>query len=64
MISKLGNIWNKEKIDKIVQLTHQYHSLLLIDEIYCDLVWRGDFHTPIKDELYEHVIVCRGFSKT
>jgi len=59
-----GNVWSAENIRHIVKLTAQYKCLLLMDEIYCDLVWRGKFFSPIDDQLYEHVIVGRGFSKT
>ena len=34
-----GTIWKKEEIDKIVQITKNNNCMLLIDEIYCDLVW-------------------------
>jgi len=59
-----ANLWKKEEIQRVVQLTEQYKCRLLIDEIYCDLVWHGTFYTPIQDKLYDHVIVARGFSKS
>jgi len=60
-----GNVWTKEQIEKIVELTREYKCNLLIDEIYCDLVWKGTHYSPIQsDKLQDHVIVCRGFSKT
>jgi aspartate/methionine/tyrosine aminotransferase len=59
-----GNVWPKEDVDKIVKLTADYKCLLLIDEIYNDLVWKGNFYSPINEKIYEHVIVCRGFSKS
>jgi len=59
-----ANLWKKEEIQRVVALTEQYKCRLLIDEIYCDLVWRGNFYTPIEEKLYDHVIVVRGFSKS
>lgn len=59
-----ANLWKKEDIQKVVKLTEQYNCKLLIDEIYCDLVWKGTFYTPIQDKVYDHVIVARGFSKS
>ncbi len=51
-------------MQKLTKLTGEAKCILLLDEIYCDLVWKGTFFSPIQDELYEHVIVCRGISKT
>jgi len=59
-----GNLWSKEDILKLVELTSKSNTLLMIDEIYSDLVWKGKFYSPIETELFKHVIVCRGFSKS
>lgn len=59
-----GNVWTRDEILKIVELTEKYKSLLLVDEIYCDLVFKGKFFSPINEKLFDHVIACRGFSKT
>jgi len=59
-----GNLWPRDDVRKMVALTKQYNCNLLIDEIYCDLVWRGQFFSPIQDPLQDHVVVCRGFAKT
>jgi len=59
-----GNVWKKEDIQKLVTMTREAKCTLLIDEIYCDLVWKGQFFSPIQEKLEDHVIVCRGFSKT
>merc|ERR1711941_140538 len=50
---------------KLVALTKQYGASLILDEIYCDMVFAGNKHySPIQDSLEEHVFVCRGYSKT
>jgi len=59
-----ANLWKKEDILKVVNLTEKYKCRLLIDEIYSDLVWRGEYYSPIQDKLHDHVIVVRGFSKS
>jgi len=59
-----GNVWTKEEMCKLVDLTKSYKCMMLIDEIYCDLVWTGTHYTPIQDKIHDHVIVCRGFAKT
>jgi len=60
-----GRCWSKEEIQKLVKLTKEHSCVLIMDEIYCDMVFEGYSHySPINDGLEEHVIVCRGFSKT
>jgi len=60
-----GRVWRKEEMKKLVELTKQYGAVLIIDEIYCDMVFGGAKHySPIDDSVEEHVVVCRGFSKT
>jgi aspartate/methionine/tyrosine aminotransferase len=60
-----GRLWAKEELQKLVALTKQYGAALILDEIYCDMVFNGNTHySPISDSLEEHVFVCRGYSKT
>eukprot|EP01117_Protostelium_nocturnum_P017492 TRINITY_DN711_c2_g1_i1.p1 TRINITY_DN711_c2_g1~~TRINITY_DN711_c2_g1_i1.p1 ORF type:complete len:392 (-),score=137.42 TRINITY_DN711_c2_g1_i1:1011-2186(-) len=59
-----GNLWTREEILKLVEMTEKAGCLLLIDEIYSDLVWKGEFYSPAQDKLYEHVLVARGFAKS
>lgn len=59
-----GKVYSAADLKRLVEATGKYNCLLIMDEIYADLVW-GDrqFYSPIQDELHKHVIVCRGFSK-
>jgi aspartate/methionine/tyrosine aminotransferase len=60
-----GRVWSKEEIQRLTKLTKEHNCTLILDEIYCDMVFDGAVHySPIYDSLEEHVIVCRGFSKT
>merc|ERR1711879_733980 len=60
-----GRVWAKEELQKLVALTKQHGASLILDEIYCDMVFAGNNHySPIQDSLEEHVFVCRGYSKT
>jgi len=60
-----GNIWKEADLKKLIDLTSRSGCLLLLDEIYCDLVWRGDFWSPTQEEeLHKHVLVARGFAKS
>lgn len=59
-----GNVWSKENMLKLVEMTEKAKCILMLDEIYCDLVWTNNFFSPIQTKIYDHVVVCRGFSKT
>lgn len=60
-----GRCWTRDEISQIVALAKKYSVMLICDEIYCDMVFEGHTHySPINDSLEEHVVVCRGFSKT
>jgi len=59
-----GNVWTQEQILKMVHLTAQHNCIIIIDEIYCDLVWRGNLFSPINEKVFDNVVVCRGFAKT
>jgi len=60
-----GRVWSKEEMQKLTALTKQYGCTLILDEIYCDMVFDNvPYYSPINDALDAHVVVCRGFSKT
>eukprot|EP01090_Pellita_catalonica_P020439 TRINITY_DN7308_c0_g1_i1.p1 TRINITY_DN7308_c0_g1~~TRINITY_DN7308_c0_g1_i1.p1 ORF type:complete len:386 (+),score=67.16 TRINITY_DN7308_c0_g1_i1:159-1160(+) len=60
-----GRVTPQEELNKLEDLVVKYDSLLLIDEIYCDMVFTGRHTSPLNRGVpNDHVIVCRGFSKT
>ncbi|KAF0972301.1 hypothetical protein FDP41_009204 [Naegleria fowleri] len=81
MICNPGNpttrVYEKEELEKLAHLCAKYNCYVLLDECYCDMVWRKDESTgkltidhvycPLaNDEILntlKNVIVCRGFSK-
>jgi len=58
-----GNVWHKEDMQRLVKMTTEAKCILLLDEIYVDLVWKGTFYSPIQDGVSDYVVVCRGFAK-
>jgi aspartate/methionine/tyrosine aminotransferase len=43
-----------------VALTKQYGASLILDEIYCDMVFAGNKHySPIQGTAYKHVPLAR-----
>jgi len=60
-----GRVWAADELKRLVELCKPTNTWLLLDEIYCDMVFEGHQHySPINDQLLENVVVCRGFSKT
>jgi aspartate/methionine/tyrosine aminotransferase len=60
-----GRVWPKDDIVRLVRLCESTGSVLIVDEIYCDMVWRGQHYSPVQMEpLSENVVVCRGWAKS
>jgi len=57
-------VWSKDELNRLIKLTKENNVVLLIDECYSDIVWKPHlFYSPIQDQLHDHVVVVRGFSK-
>ena len=57
-------VYSREVLSKLAEATGRHNCFLIMDEIYADLVWKGnEFYSPVQDTLHKHVIACRGFSK-
>ena len=57
----IGKIWDKETLKKIGDLCHQYHVLVLSDEIHCDITKPGCEYIPfasISKECRDNSITC------
>lgn len=57
----IGKIWGKETLKKIGDLCHQYHVLVLSDEIHCDITKPGCEYIPfasISKECRDNSITC------
>ncbi|MEH7525440.1 MalY/PatB family protein [Bacillus sp. JJ1503] len=62
-----GRVWTKEELQKIGELCHQYHCLILSDEIHSDLVFKQNKHIPIAsldNKFSEITITCIAPTKT
>jgi len=59
-----GNLWTKSDLKRLIKMCGDSDTLLLIDEIYCDLVWKGELWTPSMEPMEKHVIIARGFAKS
>lgn len=43
----VGRIWDKNELNKLINLCEKYHVLIVSDEIHCDIVKPGKKYTPI-----------------
>lgn len=61
-----GRVWTKEELSRVAAIVKKYNLWIISDEIHCDLVRRGNRHTPMamimKD--YPKLITCMAPSKT
>lgn len=58
-----GRVWTAEEMRKLVSLAEKHHTIIIVDEIYCDMIWHGKHYSPIQDGISKNVVVCRGWSK-
>lgn len=58
-----GRIWTADEMRRLVGLAEKHHTVIIVDEIYCDMVWVGKHYSPIQDGVSKNVVVCRGWSK-
>lgn len=62
----IGKIWNKEVLEQIGELCHQYHVTVLSDEIHCDLTDNQCQYTPfaaVSEKCRENSVICISPSK-
>lgn len=62
-----GKVWTQEEVQKIANLCHEYHVVLLSDEIHGDIIRTGNDYTPafsVTGEAIDNVISLVSPSKT
>ncbi len=62
----VGRVWTKEEIKKVIEICQKTNTYLIIDEIHCDLLRRGQVHYPafaITDDT-SYMVSCIAPSKT
>ena len=62
----IGMVWNKQEIERIIALSRKYNVLIVSDEIWQDITFKGNTFTPIiysmKDD--DMIISTSSFAKT
>lgn len=61
-----GRVWTKEELSKVAAIVEKYNLWIISDEIHCDLVRQGNWHTPMAMVMtdYPKLITCMAPSKT
>ncbi len=62
-----GIVWSKETLQEIIRLCSKYNTLILSDEIHCDIVFPEHQHIPlasIADNEVDRIITCVAPTKT
>lgn len=63
----VGRVWEKEELEKVVDLCIKHNVYLVSDEIHCDLIRKNvKFHSMglFQDKIKEKLIVCTAPSKS
>ncbi len=62
-----GIVWQREELEKIIELCAKHGVLILSDEIHADLVFQNNKHIPIASiagDEEKHIITCVAPTKT
>ncbi|OJG31687.1 maltose regulon modulator MalY [Enterococcus casseliflavus] len=59
-----GRVWQKDELQRIIELAKTHDVFIISDEIHMDIVRKGQKHQPIIDLLQENVALVTSGSKT
>lgn len=59
-----GRVWQKDELQRIIELAKTHDLFIISDEIHMDIVRKGQRHQPIIDLLQENVALVTSGSKT
>ncbi len=63
----VGRLWSKEELTKLGDIAIKHGTVVISDEIHCELLFKGHRHTPfasISERFEQNSIVCMSPSKT
>ncbi|MBE6170591.1 MalY/PatB family protein [Enterococcus casseliflavus] len=59
-----GRVWQKDELQRIIEVAKTHDVFIISDEIHMDIVRKGQRHQPIIDLLQENVALVTSGSKT
>lgn len=57
-----GQVYDRSHVDDVVDLANEHDLFLLSDEVYDEILYEGEHHSPLPE--YEKTILINSFSKT
>ena len=61
----VGRVWNKNELDRIIEICKKYNVFIVSDEIHSDFIWNGKHTCLLKYEDYkDNIILCSAPTKT
>jgi cystathionine beta-lyase len=63
----IGRLWTKEEITRVGEIVIRNGSIMISDEIHCEILYKGYKHTPfaaISEEFAQNSVICMAPSKT
>lgn len=59
-----GIVLDKKNIDEIIAFAKKNNLYIISDEVYSELIFQGEFHSFLRNDSRENVILLNGFSKS
>lgn len=59
-----GLVVEKEEIEKILKIVEEKNIYLIADEVYSEIVFKGEFNSFLRERYKKNIIVINGFSKS
>ncbi len=63
----VGRVWTADELTRMGEIVIQHGSLVIADEIHCELLFKGYRHTPfasISEKFAQNCVICMAPSKT
>lgn len=63
----VGRVWKKEEFRKIVDICKKYDLWIIFDEIYCDIICKGEKYILLEVVCFDYkdrIIICIVLSKS
>lgn len=62
----VGRVWTVEELQKVAEITQRHSTVLISDEVHCDIVRKGVKHTPILKavENTSNILMMTAINKT
>jgi cystathionine beta-lyase len=63
----VSRVWSKEELEQAAKICEKHDVILVVDEIHCDFILKGNKHTPfgtLGETYAQRAVICTAPSKT